>query len=134
VTLHEDASGGTELSRIAIGDVRAQFHQFQLYLTPSAVITYTADVLRAIPDMANSTDEPLLPEDFHDLLLDMAEQADLRKADDPGRWAMLRDSIRDGDQALSSFLVGHPDWRPTFGGDPAEFSSLGAWFPADVRA
>jgi hypothetical protein len=133
VTLHEDASGGTELSKIAIGDVRAQFHAFQLYLTPSGVITYTADVLRAIPDMSNDTDEPLLPEDFHDLLIDMAELKELRKGDDPNRWHMLQSDIKRGEADLRTFITAHPDWRPEFGGPAHEFSSLGAWFPADAE-
>lgn len=133
VTLHEDASGGTELSKIAIGDVRAQFHAFQLFHTPSAVITYTADILRSIPDMANDTDEPLLPEDFHDLLIDMAELKELRKQDDPNRYAMLLADVTRGKRDLVSFVVNHPDWKPTWDGNRSEFSSLGAWFPADVR-
>ncbi len=133
VTLHEDSGVGTELSRIAAGDVRAQFHLFQLYLTPSSAITYTAVVLRSVPDMRQDTDEPLLPEDFHDLLIDMAEQKELRKADDPNRWGMLAKDIRDGESELNTFLTAHPDWRPTFGGPVAQLASLGAWFPADIN-
>lgn len=133
VTLHEDASGGTELAKIAIGDLRAQYHAFQLYYTPASVITYTADILRAIPDMANDTDEPLLPEDFHDLLIDKAELKELRKQDDPSRYAMLTGEIKRAEADLRTFVTNHPDWRPVMGGQPAEFSTLGAYFPADVR-
>jgi len=132
VTLHEDASGGTELSKIAIGDVRAQFSAFQLFLTPSAVITYTADVLRAIPEMSNDTDECLLPQDFEDLLIDKAELKELRKQDDPNRYAMLQADVKRGESELATFVTGHPDWRPEFGGYQSEFSSLGAQFPADT--
>ena len=133
VTLHEDASGGTELSKIAIGDVRAQFSAFQLFLTPSGIVTYTADVLRAVPDMTNDTDEFLVPQDFEDVLIDRAELKELRKQDDPSRYAMLLDDVRRGESALRSFVVNHPDWQPEFGGHRAEFSSLGAQFPADTR-
>lgn len=133
VTFSDDASGGTELSRIAIGDLRAQFQLFQLYLTPSSAITYSANVLRSIPDLVRDTDEPLLPDDFHDLLIDMAEQKELRKADDPERWSMLSKDIRDGQLDLNTFLTAHPDWQPTFGGTPFQFSTLGPWYPADVR-
>jgi len=133
VTLHEDASGGTELAKIAIGDVRAQFSAFQLFLTPSAVITYTADVLRAIPEMSNDTDECLLPQDFEDLLIDKAELKELRKQDDPNRYAMLQADVKRGEAELATFVTSHPDWRPEFGGYRSEFSSLGAWFPADTQ-
>jgi hypothetical protein len=134
VTLHEDSGAGTELSRIAIGDVAPKFIAFQLYNTPSAVLTYTADVLRAIPDMANDTDEPLIPEDFHDLLLDKAERKELRKKDDPARHAMLATDITRGERELISFVVNHPDWRPQWNdGMGTGISTLGAWYPADTR-
>lgn len=129
VTLHEDASGGTELSKIAIGDARAQFLQFQLYNTPSAVITYTADVLRAIPEMSNSTDEPLLPEDFHSVLIDGAELKELVKGDDPRRWQAVNERYKQGLSDLASFITAHPDWTPAH--TPFEQpSTLGSWFPA----
>lgn len=131
VTLHQDSEIGTELSQIAPGDVRAQFMGFQLYPTPSSVITYTADVLRSLPDMVNNTDEPLLPEDFHDLLVDKAELKELRKQDDPNRFGMLLGDIKRGESELRSFVVSHPDWRPQFGAVSYERSSLGAYFPAD---
>lgn len=129
VTLHEDASGGTELAKIAIGDVRAQYQAFQLYLTPSGVITYTADILRAIPDMANDTDEPLLPEDFHELLLDKAELKAMRKSDDRSRWEMVRDAVARGERELTTWCNNHPDWRPNMA--PVGVSTLGAYYPAD---
>lgn len=129
VTLHQ--SSGTELSRIAIGDVRAQFYTFQLYQTPSAAVTYTADILRAIPDMEQDADEPLLPEDFHDVLIDMAEMKELRKQDDPNRFMLLAADVTRGKRDLVTFVVNHPDWRPSWDGHLGEISTLGAWFPAD---
>lgn len=132
VTLHEDSGAGTELARIHTGDVRAQFHRFLLYPTPSAVVTYYADVLRAIPDMSNDTDEPLLPEDFHDLLIDKAELKDVKKADDPTRYAMLVREIDRAERDLRSFITSHPDWQPNWGGYDVERSSFaGGWYPAD---
>lgn len=133
VTLHEDASGGTELSRIAIGDARAQFYTFQLFPTPAAVITYTCDVLRSIPDMSNNTDEPLIPEDFHDLLIDLAERKELRKQDDPNRMLLLDRDIKQGTDGLLSFVANHPDWRPKWtDSQPTGISTLGAFYPADI--
>ena len=136
ITLHEDSGAGTELARIAIGDTRAQFYTLQLYTTPSAAITYTCDVLRAIPDMSNDTDEPLIPEDFHDLLIDMAEMRELTKQDDPQRYRLLKDHLDDpqfGIPALKSFVINHPDWRPQWNdGRGTGISSLGAMYPADA--
>jgi hypothetical protein len=129
VTLHEDASGGTELSKIAIGDVRAQFLRFLLYPTPAAAVTYSCDITRAIPDMSNTTDEPLLPEDFHNLLVDMAELRLTKKADDPSRYAMLTREVADATRDLVTWVGNHPDYSPQWVQDEPERSALGAWYP-----
>lgn len=134
VTLLEDSGAGTELSRIASGDVRGQFYGFQLYNTPSAVITYTCDVLRSIPDMVQDSDEPLIPDDFQDLLIDMSEMKELRKQDDPDRFMLLARDVKDAQNSLKSFVINHPDWKPSWDGHLSEISTLGGgWFPADLR-
>ena len=46
--------------------------------------------------MSNDTDEPLLPEDFHDVLVDGAELRELTKQDDPNRWVLLQQRYNDG--------------------------------------
>ena len=131
VTLHEDSGSGTELRKIAVGDSRAQFYSLLLYPTPSSVITYTADILRTIPDMSNDTDEPLLPEDFHDVLVDGAELRELTKQDDPNRWTLLQQRYNEGVRDLRSFVINHPDWAPQWGGGTAGISRLGSEFPVD---
>ena len=130
VTLHEDSGAGTELARITIGKTRARYVAFLLYPTPAAAITYRFDAVRGIPDMSNDTDEPLLPVDFHDLLVDLAELKELRKQDDPQRHALLRAVTEQGLRDLQSWVVNHPAWRPMHT-DPPEFSSFGAFFPAE---
>ena len=133
VTLHEDSGAGTELSRLAIGDVRAQFSSLLLIGTPSAAITYTCDVLRSIPDMTNDTDEPLIPEDFHDLILDKAERKELRKADDPNRIRVLDADILKGERELKSYVINHPDYRPRWDDAmPPQVSTLGPYYPAGI--
>lgn len=128
VTLTEDSGSGTALGQITIGKTRAQYYAFLLEDIPSSVVTYTCDVLRGIPDMSAATDEPLLPEDFHDLLIDGAELKEMRKQDDPQRWRMVHDSYQQGLAALESFITAHPDYTPnaTMGAT----SRLGGWFPA----
>lgn len=69
VTLTEDSGGGTTLAQITIGKTNTDYTGFSLWPTPSDAITYEVDVTRAITDLAQDTDEPLLPEDFHDVLL-----------------------------------------------------------------
>lgn len=131
VTLHEDSGSGTELAKLAIGDTRAQYYSLYLYPTPSAAITYTCDVTRSIPEMSNDTDEPLIPEDFHDVLLDAAELRELRKSDDPQRWQMVSASYQEGLRHLRSWMKNHPSYAPVWGSVTPGFSRLGAWFPTD---
>jgi hypothetical protein len=130
VTLHEDSGVGTELARIAIGDVRAQYYHIILYPVPSAVVTYTCDILRAIPDMSNDTDEPLLPEDFHDLLITGGRLSEYEKGDDGERLRIAEEEWAVGKRQLQSFVTSHPDWIPNWNGYQVEHSSLGAWFPS----
>lgn len=132
VTLLEDSGSGTELSRIAIGDTYAKYLSFLLYQTPSTAVTHSMDVTRGIADMSQDTDEPLIPEDFHDLLLDMAVLKELVKGDDPERYAMTdKHRIKRRNELR--------EWLFT-GGDPgddehddrsgSQSSNLGAWYPA----
>lgn len=72
VTLHEDASGGTELSRLLIGTTYPRFLAFALAPTPSAVVTYFLSGLAPIVDMTIASDRPLLDDDYHDILVDGA--------------------------------------------------------------
>lgn len=132
VTLLEDSGSGTELARITIGRTRARYYGFLLEPVPAAVVTYNLDVLRDIPDMSVDTDEPLLPDDFHDLLIDKAELKELRKQDDPNRHNMLSRDIKQAENDLKTFVINHPDWRPNWGGSPIAFSQLGGQFPADI--
>jgi hypothetical protein len=69
VTLHEDASGGTELARIVPGQTRPSYYGFYLWPTPAAAVTYYVDYRRDASGLSANTSEPPWPEDFHELLV-----------------------------------------------------------------
>lgn len=71
VTLTQ-GSGGTELTKIPIGQTYPRFLRFALVPTPSAAITYTLDGIADIVDLVNDYDEPFPNPDFHDLIVDGA--------------------------------------------------------------
>jgi hypothetical protein len=132
VTLHEDASGGTELSKIAIGDTHAKYLSFLLWPTPSAIITYSARIRRAIADMVHPLDEPLLPIDFHQMLAVGARLDEYEHSDDSRRPLAETEWDR-WEKKLTAHLVAHPDRRLSLNHEPVPEgvrSSLGAWFPA----
>ena len=65
-------SGGTELSRLVIGQTTPRFLRFALAPTPSQVVTYQIDGIADIRDLTEDTDEPFENPDFHDILVDGA--------------------------------------------------------------
>jgi hypothetical protein len=72
ISLHETSGVGTELGRIQTGRSYPRYTQVYLTGIPAAAQTYYCDVELHVEDMVNSTDEPLIPEDFHYLLISSA--------------------------------------------------------------
>lgn len=128
VTLHEDASGGTELACIPIGRKYARYWTVALYPTPSSALTYYLDFEREIGDMANAYDEPLLPSDYHWLLGTGARMREYEKQEDT-RYALAMREWQTGVRDLKWWLCTQQGVvvtrRP--GGVP---SQLGPWYPA----
>lgn len=128
VTLHEDSGAGTELSRIAIGDTYGQFTSFLLYPTPSSAVTFQCDITRGIGEMTNDTDEPLLPEDFHDLLLELAELKELEKSGDMVRQKLVSERVSKRRVDLRAWLF-MPQDQDASNAASNGGSNLGAFFP-----
>lgn len=125
VTLLEDSGTGTELARIGIGQTAQRYLITHLYPTPSAAITYDGDVHVPLTNLAQDTDEPRLPERFHDLLELGGAMDELVKTDDP-RYRVWKDEYDElmGDYdywVAVQMLSPHPIEPP---------SQLGAWFPS----
>lgn len=68
VTLHQASGVGTELARIPPAHTFARYTRIQLSPIPSTPLTYYADCEVHLEDMIGPKDEPLVPEDFHDIL------------------------------------------------------------------
>lgn len=127
VTLHEDSGSGTELARIGIGQTSQRYCALYLYPTPSSVVTYTADVVMGITDLAQDTEEPRLPADFHDLLVLGARVREYEKMDD-ARLTIAAQQYESRKRDLMYWLAetGHSDVPRTRMGR----SRLGPWYPA----
>ena len=106
----------------------AKYLAFLLYPTPASAVTHQVDITRGIADMANDTDEPLIPEDFHDLLLDMADLKELVKGDDPNRHLLVERHRIKRRKELREWLFCGGD--PEDGASDERRSNLGAWYPA----
>lgn len=129
VSLYDAAAAGNELARIAIGATYARYLAIQLYPTPASAITYYVDYVRNIPDMANATDEPLIPEDFHWVIVEGALLKEWTKLDDTRRTLADKDYTK-GVNALKYSVNCPPDFLPSRRERPAERSRFGAYFPS----
>lgn len=129
VTLHEDASGGTELARLAIGQTFSRYLGVQLWPTPSGAVTYYVDYTRTIPDMSIANDEPLIPEDFHWLLVEGALVKEWTKKDDAERREAARLEWNIGLSALKYHVTCPADFLPSRTDRP-EKNRFGSQYPA----
>jgi hypothetical protein len=130
VTLHEDASGGTELARITIGQKRPRYYAYYLWPTPAAAVDYLVDYRRELVELVNDTDEPPLPTDFHDILPAYARMRHYEKQDD-GRYNVAQAHYQKRLSQLKYATQTNPDDLPVMGGRWVGHSRLGGWFPAD---
>jgi len=132
VSLMTLPSGGVTLATIPSGQVRAYYFTIIMWPTPASVYTMNVDYTRAISQMAQPTDTPLLPDDFHYLLGCGARANEYEfKKDFTGQAACLRD-LQQGMQRLMDFVCNNDDYIVVPGQQPrgTRFSNVGSWFPA----
>lgn len=111
ISLFDAAAAGNELARIPIGGTYARYLQIQLYPTPTSAILYYVDYVRTVAEMVNGTDEPLLPDDFHWLLVEGACLKEWTKKDDDRRVDAQR-TFNQGVSALKYHVNCPPDFLP----------------------
>ena len=133
VTLHEDASGGTELARITIGETRPNYYGFYLWPTPAAVVSYYIDARRDVSPLTANTSEPPWPEDFHHVLVAYAAWREWMFKGDPGRADDALQRYRTTLARLKYFTQSQTDELPVMGRRrTAGHSRLGGYYPADT--
>lgn len=132
VSLYDAASSGNILAQITPGRTSARYFMIQLYPSPSAVITISADAQRAIEDLVRATEEPLLPEDFHHVLIHGATYEEWQNRSDP----RAKDEYTETQRILSDMrhaLLTSPDAIPVQRGpqDESQWTSrLGGYYPS----
>lgn len=125
-----DGLAGNVLATIPIGERYARYQTIQLWPIPSAAVTYNVDYTREIFDMSNTTDEPLLPRDYHWLLSLGARVDEYEKLDD-SRVNAARALWEKGISRLRNFVINSPDYVIVpGGGSQRERSNLGSQYPA----
>ena len=133
VTLHEDASGGTELARITIGQTRPHYYGFYLWPTPSAVVSYYADYRRNWTGLTANTSEPPWPADHHDLLVAFVAWREWTFKGDLDRAGEAKQRYQRGLSRLKYATQTQTDELLVMGrGRRIGHSRLGAYYPADM--
>lgn len=105
---------------------------FDLYLwpTPSAAITYTADITSVLTILSADGDVPILPGDFHDLLFLGALIDEYRHLDDP-RVQVVQGQFGDRERQFKLWMHETDAGSTCVSNDGSVLPSrLGAWFPA----
>ncbi len=131
VLLEEDAGAGTLLATIEAGQTQARYRKVALVPTPASAVTYYVDGEYDIPNLANATDESILPPRFHRMLVSGALMKEYEKQE---RWeAHDRKAAQYAAdlKALSFYVhqqaVGSPNLRASVA---ERASQLGGWYPA----
>ena len=130
VTLTDAATGGHVLAEIAAGQIEAKYFCVQFHPTPSAVADYYVDGLLPIVPLGDR-DTPMLPEEFHDLLVAYAR---MREYEYKGDTARFQASLREYTTGLSRLRT-HVNSQPAqiyVLGRPVRdaVAREGPWFPA----
>ena len=119
---------GTPTHFVNAGYNSSRQPQFYLWPTPSAVITYTCDVLNAVTDLSADADLPLLPDDYHDVLVLAGLVEEYRRLDDP-RLVAAKQDLSERERDLWYWLAETASGSTNFTDDAP--SRLGPWFPAN---
>jgi hypothetical protein len=129
VTVLQTSGSGTELARIPIGETQTFYQGVILYPTPQSAITYYVDSERELSRMIHATDIPVLPPQFHRVLVDGALWREYEKRSDE-REPQALNRYKKGLSNLRYFVTCPPDFLPSHRGR-TERSRLGGYYPAD---
>lgn len=130
VSLFDAVTSGNELARIEPGVLYSRYLTVEWYPVPTGTVTEYIDYTRAIFDMTNSTDEPLLPPDFV-YLLELGARVKEYEVTSDSRGSQARVDYELGKKALRSWVLDDGDRIATLRPMATQWSSFGANFPAN---
>lgn len=131
VSFYDAATNGNVLAQIPIGKTYPQYFCVQLYPAPTSAITYYVDGQLQILDMDDTQDVPMIPFEFHDLLLPYARMLEYERTGDDSRSQMARLEYQTGLSRLKYYISSMPSEIPVMGRPTTRrFSRFGPWAPA----
>lgn len=130
ITLFDAAAAGNTLAVIPKGQTFARYIGIHWYPVPATALTYHIDYTRQIVDLSASTDEPLLPLDFHDLIVLGIRMKEYEKTND-GRYATAAAEYQQRASALRNWAQSDGTLLLSLRPRPRRWSMLGGQYPAD---
>lgn len=130
VSLYDASAGGTELARIEPGKTFSRYLTVEWSPIATADTTLYMDFTRTVFDLVNGFDEPLLPDDFHSLLITGAEMQECLFSSD-GRYATLAATYRQELSELTSFVMNDGDRTTSLRPTKAGWRPFGGQFPQE---
>lgn len=129
LSLYDASSSGNELARIEPGQTFARYLTLEWNPIQTADVTEYVDYQRQIFDLVNAFDEPLLPPDFHWVMVRGALMKEYEFIDDT-RIVMARSEYERGQMKLRAFVLNDGDRIASLRPVPVGWSQLGAMYPA----
>jgi hypothetical protein len=130
VSLYDAAAAGNELVRLAIGQTYARVLTLEWWPIPTQDTTEYVDYTRIIQDLVKGTDEPIIPADFHDTLIDGVKAREYGYLDDAQREARARVNYDNGIKQILNWVMNDGDRIASFRRQAPRWSSLGPTYPA----
>lgn len=122
-----DANGGNELARLHIGQMYSRYWAVEWFPIQQQDTTEWVDYTRQIADLVNATDEPLVPQDFHELVIMGAALREMSQID--SRYPSLKADYMTGRTAMMDFVMNSGARLATLRRTPIRWSRLGAQYP-----
>lgn len=108
VSLFTAVAAGTELARIEPGKTFARYDAVEWWPMASADATLYVDFTRTITDLVNAFDEPLIPDDFHQVVVEGAKAQECLFIND-GRYAACQVEYQRGLARLEDWVMNDGD-------------------------
>lgn len=129
ISLYDAAAAGNELARIPIGLTFSRYLAVEWWPIQTADVTDYADITRAVFDLVKGTDEPLIPVDFHDMILDGVLSMEWTVTDD-ARLGVAKANYQKQLDDLTNWVMNDGDRIASLRPMPLRWSPFGGSYPA----
>jgi hypothetical protein len=130
VSLYDAAAAGNELAAIPINHLNSRYQAVEWSPIQQQNTTEYVDFQRLITDLSDASDEPLLPPDFHELIVLGASLREFKSTDD-SRYDQTLQEYERMKIALKNFVMNNGDRVSSLRPMRQPWSRLGGNYPPD---